>query len=78
MLLYVCQDTFRICSTCVAFRPNNPTIPIVGKSSGTNSLSEASYDQACAITGLDRLDNRRVELRRRFAMNLINSKAFFD
>ena len=41
-------------------------------------LPAASYDQACAITGLDCLDNRKVELCRRFAMDLINSKAFFD
>ena len=41
-------------------------------------LPEASYDQACAITDLDRLDNRRIELCRRVEVDLINSKAFFD
>jgi len=39
-------------------------------------LPDATYRQACSITGLERLDVRRVELCRRFALNLLRSGSF--
>ena len=82
MLLYVCQATFRICNTCIwhsgLTTQQSLLLERVQKQTLKILLPEASYDQACAITGLAWLDNRRVELCQRFAMDLINSKALFD